>query len=179
MDGWRQQLLECAYADHGPDNWFVLLHGDEMWTANPRDLAGDADAYRFNLPFYFPRAGEPWDPDVHPLDQLAWSMGPGYPEFRMFRGGANVRYNRRQHFSVLPQGLRSFADSGATINHYPYRAPTVQRARAARHEETGFDPDNYRHILDRDAVFWTEDMIDGYRLKPWFAELHCNTIGVR
>ncbi len=28
-DGWRQHLLERAYRDHGHDNWFLLLHGDE------------------------------------------------------------------------------------------------------------------------------------------------------
>lgn len=173
-DGWRQHLYEQAVADHGYDNWFLLLHGDEVWTANPRDIVdGQADCYQFPLPFYFPRTGEEWDDDVHPLDQLHWRLGPGYPEWRLFRGAPDVHYEPRQHFNVLPEGLKRAGFSSESILHYPYRSPVVQRQRAVIHERTGFDPDNYRHILDDDAVYWTDDMIAAYQRKEWFRNLDC------
>lgn len=172
-DGWRQVLLEKAYADHGHDNWFVLLHGDELWETHPAENVGRFDAYTYRLPFYFPRAGEEWQDDVHPLDQLRWSLGPGWPEFRMFRGGRHVQYDPDQHFDVLPRGIRSHGTTFAEILHYPYRSPAVQRARAARHTETGFDPDNFAHINDGDNVYWTDEMIAAYRKRPEFRDLRC------
>ncbi len=178
VDGWRQTLLEQAVQDHGPHNWFVLLHGDEVWLVDPRlRVSGHHDGYMFELPFFFPREGEPWQDDTHPLDQLHWRLGPGYPELRMFRGGPGIGYNPRQHFNVTPQGISRIGNWYTPILHYPYRSPEVQRARAARHEATQFDPDNYRHILDEDAVYWTDEMIDLYQAKPWFAELSSNPVG--
>ncbi len=172
-DGWRQHLLERAYRDHGHDNWFLLLHGDEMWTADPRDIATrNADGFVFPLPFFFPREGEEWRDDVHPIDQLKWALGPGWPELRMFRGGPNVNYDPTQHFNVTPGGLHTLAHVDAPIFHYPYRSPEVQRARAERHQTTGFDPDNYQHITDSDSVYWTDDMIAGYQARPQFRDLH-------
>ncbi len=171
-DGWREWMLFNAYVDHGPDNWFVLLHGDELWTTDPRDIATrNADGFVFPLPFFFPREGEPWQDDVHPIDQLHWALGPGWPELRMFRGGPNVAYDPTQHFNVTPGGLHTLAHVDAPIFHYPYRSPEVQRARAERHQTTGFDPDNYAHIIEGDNVYWTDEMIAAYRERPQFRNL--------
>ncbi len=171
-DGYRQFLLQKAVADWGPDNWFVLLHGDEMWTADPRDIATrNADGFVFPLPFFFPREGEEWQDDVHPIDQLHWALGPGWPELRMFRGGPDVHYHSQQHFNVTPGGLHTLAHVDAPIFHYPYRSPEVQRARAERHQTTGFDPDNYQHITEGDNVYWTDEMIAAYRERPQFQNL--------
>ncbi len=166
--------------DHGSNNWFLLLHGDEIWTFDPRDvMSGDHDGYVFRLPFYFPKDGEPWDKYQHPVDQLLWSLGPGWPEFRMFRGNPRVKYDYAQHFNVRPQGLESVVTCDQEILHYPYRSPKVQRARAARHERTQFDPDNYQHIVNDDQVFWTDDMISRSQERPHSSELRVNEIGVR
>lgn len=161
-DGWRQHLYEQAAAMYGRDNWFLLLHGDEVWTGLP-DNMDDHDGFMFSLPVYFPRAGEPWNPDLHPLDQLKWHLGPGYREFRMFHGGADVNYDPQQHFNVTPSGIARIGGCDKPIRHYPYRAPSVQRERAARHEVTRFDPENYRHITDGDNVYWDDQQISGWQ----------------
>ena len=173
-DGWRQHLLDLAVLNYGPDHWFLLLHGDEVWTADPRETVAahpGHDHFLYRLPVYFPRAGEPWNYKRHPLDQLRWNLGPGWPEVRLFRGGEGVAFDPRQHFNVTPSGLRSLGASQAPIKHYPYRAPDVQRARARRHQTTGFDPDNYRHILDHDAVYWDDGRIEAYRQNEHFRDL--------
>lgn len=159
-DGWRQFLYEQASAAYGRDNWFLLLHGDEVWTGLP-DNMDDHDGFMFSLPVYFPRAGEPWNPNVHPLDQLRWHLGPGYREFRMFKGGDHVNYEPQQHFNVTPSGIHRVGGCDKPIKHYPYRAPELQRERAARHQQTGFDPGNYQHITDDDAVYWDDQRIEG------------------
>ena len=166
VDGYRQYLYEGAVLDHGPDNWFLLLHGDEVWTFDPRDLVDehpDADGFGFRLPCYFPHADDGWDDSRGPLEQLRWRLGPGWPEFRMFRGAAHVGFDQAQHFNVIPGGLERIVWTDRVINHYPFRSPEAQRARARQHEASGFDPDNYRHILDEDRVLWDDELIGRYQ----------------
>ena len=173
-DGWREWLYRNAVIDFGYDNWFVLMHGDEVWTISPAQAAAehpDADGLVFHLPVYFPR--EEWDETAHPLDQLRWSLGPGWPELRMFRGGERVGYDVTQHFNVTPRGIGRIADTRHAIKHYPFRSPTQQRARAAQHAESGFDPDNYRHILDRDEVVWSDAMIARWQRQRCWRDLRC------
>lgn len=162
-DGYRQHLYEQAVKDHGYDNAFVLLHGDEVWLRDPAEMIhGGSQGVVFPMPFFVPRAEEGWDDSAHALDQLRWLIGPGWPEFRAFRGSETVWFNRGQHFNTRPHGLeRIFHMAGNPhVVHYPYRSPAVQRARAAMHLKTGFDPDNYKHIVDGDNVFWTDTMIE-------------------
>ncbi len=164
--GYRKAIHDAAVADHGPDNWFLILHGDEVWTFDPRDYADDPhDGFVFNLPFYFPRSGELWDDGVPPLEQLRWHFRPGYPEIRLFRGHAGVGYDAGQQWNAGPRGLTNIGRFPRRIKHYLYRSPAVQRERAARHERTGFDPDNYRHITDGDHVYWDDQRIASYQAK--------------
>lgn len=173
-DGYRQFIYEKARAEHGPGNWFLELHGDEVWTFDPRAVVAEhpgADGFIFRLPFFFPHIDEGWDVARSPLEQLHYRLGPGWPEFRMFRGGTNVGFDPAQHFDTQPSGLRNVVRSEREILHYPFRAPDDQRARAARHALTGFDPDNYQHILSDDRVLWDEDLIHRYRSNQHFAEM--------
>lgn len=169
--GYRRAIHELAVADHGTDHWFLILHGDEWWEFDPRDFAGqsDADCYVFNLPFYFPR--DEWDYNQHPLDQLKWNFRPGYPEPRMFKGSDDVFYDARQQWNAAPQGLKNVEDRPEAIRHYLFRSPDNQRARAARHVETGFDPDNYQHITSQDRVYFDAELIQKYQSSPMFAQL--------
>lgn len=170
--GYRKFIHDLAVMDHGADNWFMLLHADELWPFDPRDYTRQSmfDGFVFNLPFFFPR--DEWDYCRHPIDQLTWSLGPGWPEFRLFRGGEGVSYDANQRFNAAPQGLRStFHETENKILHYPYRSPEVQRARAATHERTQFDPDNYQHIVKDDACIWTDEMVQEYRRRPEFRDI--------
>jgi hypothetical protein len=170
--GYRQFPYEMAVADYGCDNWFLELHGDEVWTFDPREITGGgADGFIFRLPCYFPRAGEEWDDTKPPLEQLTWHVGPGWPEFRMFRGGPDINFDVNQHFNTKPNGLGRVVDTGHIIKHYPYRSPKVQRERALLHQRTRFDPDNYTHILEEDAVYWTDERIRKFQQSPHFTEL--------
>ncbi len=183
VDGYRQHLYEQAVDRYGYDNWFLLLHGDEVWTFDPRDIieqAPEADGFTFLLPFYFPRAGECWDDNRSPIEQLLWSLGPGFPEFRMFRGNPDVRFDPNQHNNVTPQGLRNRVNMHAEIRHYLYRSPANQRARARRHSRNGFSPDNYRRIIEDDAVYWSDEMIAKVQNDPagFFTDLRCDEVTV-
>ena len=165
-DGTRGWLHDNAVSDHGPDNWFLLLHGDELWTQDPREITRRINRQRvavvYNLPFFIPRDGEPWDYDTHPIDQLHWQLGPGWPEVRMFRGAPGVRYRPDQHFNVTPDGIELMWYADAPILHYPYRSPEQQAKRA----QVTFDPDNYKRV-----GYWTDDMIREQMSRPQFREL--------
>lgn len=170
-DGYRQFLLEQAVADHGPENVFLLLHGDEIWQTHPSRILEehpDADGFGFRLPCLIPRERDGWDDTAHPFDQLRWMLGPGWPEFRMFRGNPDVRFDPEQHFNVTPSGLRNTVMTGHTILHFPYRSPQSQAARAA----VTFDPDNYR-----ETGLWDDDRIARARCHPYFEQLTEVTLG--
>lgn len=173
-DGWRQYIYERAAAEHGVDNWFLLLHGDEVWTCDPREVVKehpDAQGFGFRLPLYFPHVDDGWRDDVPPLEQLRWSLAPGWPEFRMFRGRDDVRYDVRQHSNVAPVGIDKIRMLPQEIRHYPFRAPVHQVERADRHAITNFDPANYDHIRLEGRTLWDDDLISRYRANPNFEEL--------
>lgn len=162
--GYRGFIYDQAVEEHGYDHWFLELHGDEVWTFHPAEVIDEyahADGFIFRLPFYFPR--EKWKPNVHPLDQLHWHYRPGWPEFRMFKGGPDVRFDPNQHFNTQPSGLNNIVwDHTHRINHYPYRSPKQQKLRADHHAIHGLDPANYAHAAAGD-FYWTDEMVEQAR----------------
>lgn len=168
-DGSRGLLYQQAVSDFGHDNWFCLLHADEVWTFYPWHLTREypaADGFIFNLPCYFPREGEPYDTARPALEQLLWHLEPGWPEFRMFKGAPNVRYDPGQHFDVMPKGLTNVIRTDWAIRHYPYRSPESQMKRAVN----GFDPDNYKHVVEGN-VYWSDEMIASWQTRTQFRRL--------
>jgi hypothetical protein len=171
-DGIRGALLRAARIDYGDDNWYLLLHADEVVEDDPRDLPSiypDADGFWFRLPVYVPR--DPWDDSKSAIDQMRWRLEPGWPEVRMFKDGPGVMYDPTQHFRTEPAGLRNILEADRDIGHYPYRSPDRQRAKAAQHMRTGFDPDNYRHIIERDEVVWSDEKIAEATQGKWYKRL--------
>ena len=159
-DGWRQFIYEKAVEALGADNWFLLLHGDEVWTFDPEDAiaaAPQADGFEFRLPFAVPRD---WDYSKTATEQLTEFLVPGWPEFRMFRGASHVRYDPDQHFLTRPHGLSSVYRFDWPILHYPYRSPEVQRLRAPR--SLDWSPENLAAVRERDEVFWDDYRIDSF-----------------
>ena len=139
-DGARQWLYEQAVHEHGVDNWFLLLHGDEVWKDDPRGLPKrypDADGFVFRLPLCY-RPHE-WRPDRPVLEQMTGRLRPGYPEFRMFRGGTNVSYDPAQHFNTQPRGLTNIVQTDREILHYAFRSPESQMLK----KRVSFAPDNF------------------------------------
>ena len=156
-DGWRQFLYAKATEDNGYDNWFLLLHGDELWVNEPDAALAevpDADGFEFRLPFAIPRG---WDHGLSAYDQLREFFFPGWPEFRMFKGGEEVYYLPGQHFLTRPLGLKHVVRLDWPILHYPYRSPESQRLRASKSAE--WSPENYQAVRERDRVFWDSERI--------------------
>lgn len=153
--GMRKVIHDLAVADHGPDHWFLILHGDEVWPSSVEEITAadpSADGFMFRLPFYIPR--DEWDYDRSALDQLRWRSEPGWPEFRLFHGAVGVAYRRDQYMNTQPHGLRKIAWAREPILHYPYRSPESQRARATAR----LDPANYQHA-SAGRFYWTDEMI--------------------
>ncbi len=170
--GYRKAIHEMAVAEHGAEHWFLLLHGDEVWTFDPATVVAaypDADGFMFDLPAYIPR--EEWDDGRGPLEQLKWWIGPGWSEFRMFHGASGVSYDENQHFSTTPAGLRNIVTTSERIKHYPWRSPASQRLRASA---SGFGAGNYQHVSDHGAVIWTDRMIEEYQDGGYYRELGCD-----
>lgn len=147
----RSPILEQAYADHGHDHWFLLAHADEVWVTDPRDsIAANPDADGITIRLRLAFNDNPWDYEVSVLAQCRRYLVPGWPEFRLFRGGPEVHYASGQHFNVVPSGIsRRAADPAAVVNHYPFRSPESQLRRAG----DSWDPENYsRAPVDADAI---------------------------
>lgn len=159
-DGCRQFIYAQAVKEHGYANWFLLLHGDEAWTFDPDaaiDADPEADGFEFRLPFLFPRS---WDYDRTAFEQLTEALGPGWPEFRMFKGSPFVRYYVHRHFSVRPQGIQRAIRFDWPIMHYPFRSPEVQRHHAAKSKT--WSPENLEAVRERDEVFWNDERIAAF-----------------
>ena len=158
VDGIRDVLLDWACLDYlRTDHWFLLLHGDELWTFDPDEVIAEhprADGFEFCLPFTFPRS---WDDSKSAFEQLDEFMAPGWPEFRMFKGGSGVYFDPAKHFSTTPYGLKNIVRiEDKPILHYLYRSPEQQYAKAARNQE--WSPENWQD-LDERGPFWDDERI--------------------
>lgn len=168
-DSSRQLLLDAAREDHGDNHWYLLLHGDELWTFDPSDVVDNhpaAEGFEFRLPFAFPRR---WDSQRTAFEQLTEFAGPGWPEFRMFRDQPGVHYVAGRHHECKPEGVDIvFRVEGHWILHYPYRSPQHQRERARTRRV--WSPENYQHI-SAGGVFWNDDMLADLRSEhyTWIA----------
>ncbi len=175
--GWRQFLYERAVSDFGYDHWFLLLHTDEVWTFDPREVPDrwpSVDGFRFRAASYFPREGEDWDYETPPLDQLKWSLCPGWDEFRMFHGSPDVAYEPTQHFNISPGGLHSSVQTELEIKHYPFRSPESQLRRAKMHKETEYHLDGHQHVLEG-HYYWSDEMIAEWQHLDCCTELRHDT----
>ena len=140
----RQLLLDAARQRYGMDHWYTLMHGDEIFHDDPRDVIRAADrmgAHRVNWAVmqFFLRPDEPSpDPRRSIQDQLRW-YSPFWVEIRQFRDRHGVGYREGEHGRVVPHGVGWIPYWKMPIlKHYPYRshAQAARRRRVAA--ERGF-----------------------------------------
>ncbi|UCH26771.1 MAG: glycosyltransferase family 2 protein [Trueperaceae bacterium] len=125
----RQVLLEAARERYGPDNWFTLLHGDEIYHDNPRKIAELADrqgAQRVNWAVmqFFPHQNDvPLDLTLPIQERIRW-YSPFWIEIRQFKGNKRTRYRDGSHGRVIPDGVgwRPYTKT-PILKHYPFRSP--------------------------------------------------------
>jgi hypothetical protein len=117
----------------GRDNWIMCCHADEFCYHDPRKIAAkaDQDGYDsvswFSLHF-FPHSSERADwsyrrswPIAQRFRHYHWNYrGDGLPwlEDRLYRNGANVRWDAVSHGNVLPLGLTRAAPYHPALKHY-------------------------------------------------------------
>lgn len=142
-DHHRQALLDAARAAHGQGHWYTLMHGDEFFHDDPREVALAAQkqgAARVNWAAmqFFLRAGEPHDPGEGVQANVRW-YSPFWVEIRQFRDNPRVRYRDGEHGRVIPHGVGPMPYlKMPLLKHYPYRSEAQARARLAAMSQRGF-----------------------------------------
>ncbi len=165
-DGARGFLLHEARRAHGIGRWYAVLHGDEIWSADPRvtvlDRPDDADACSVLLYHFFPHVSErtTWDyvPFVTSIEACASHyMLPGIPEHRLFFDTGRYDYEIPRHSRVIPVGMRVWHTELA-VKQYNYRNPDQAHTRAVTRRADGWQANHYQHLLDGTDGFFVETL---------------------
>lgn len=165
-DGARGFLLERARAECGLGHWYAVLHGDEIWAEDPRDLAGEhpgeAKAYSVKLYHFFPHVSQrdSWDyvPYESSIEACATHfMLPGIPEHRLFFDTGAYDFDIDRHSRVIPMGIDAF-DSDLGVKQYNYRTPHQAHARANTRRDDLWQKNHYQHLLDGTDNFFVETL---------------------
>ncbi|MEM7735220.1 MAG: glycosyltransferase family 2 protein [Deinococcota bacterium] len=128
----RQVLLEAAQSTYGHGHWYTLMHGDEIFYDNPREVIAAAErqgASRVNwaaMQFFLHTSDEAtWSKKAHlgVQDRLRW-YSPFWVEIRQFKASAKTHYPKGQHGKVIPAsvGWRPYSKM-PIFKHYTYRSP--------------------------------------------------------
>lgn len=142
-DHHRQALLDAARAAYGHGHWYTLMHGDELFHDDPRQVAAAAreqGARRVNWAAmqFFLREGEPHDPAAGVQENVRW-YSPFWVEVRQFRDNPGAHYREGEHGRVFPHGVGLMPYLKMPIlKHYPYRSEEQARARLAAMQGRGF-----------------------------------------
>ena len=142
-DGARQLLLERAREAHGLNNWFALLHGDELWGEDPRPKLEIPDrpcAVLTQLYHFFPHSSDrdSWSfPGNGAIEATArWYMMPPGKEHRLFFDTGEHNYEVTQHSRTIPPGIPE-TTLPIAIKHYSYRTPEQAYQRARERKDSG------------------------------------------
>jgi hypothetical protein len=143
-DHHRQFLLDAAHERYGTGHWFTLMHGDEIFHDDPRDVAERAErqgARRVNWAamqfFLHPDDERTLDLGLSVQERVRW-YSPFWVEIRQFRSSPRTRYPLR-HGVVVPEGVGWRPYSRMPIfKHYPFRSPEQVTARLRAMRARGF-----------------------------------------
>lgn len=137
-DGCRQFLLEKIRDKFGAHGWIAVLHGDEIFIDNPKEIIskyhGIFDALTFDSMLYFVHKEQyPFklDKKINFQEQIIWHSGPGWPEARLYKNknGSNYK-NINMQGKVIPENLGINWKTPFKIKHYSLRNPDQQLNRA-------------------------------------------------
>jgi len=164
-DGARQFLLERARQSYGRGNWYAVLHGDELWSEDPRthldDVPDNCDAMAIRLYHFFPHTSErsTWDyAPGHSIEQLAtWYMEPPVCENRIFWDSGHGDYQATRHSRTIPMGLKVW-QSECVVKQYNYRTPGQATARAQQRKRDQWQERHYQHLLAGEDYFFRDTL---------------------
>jgi len=172
-DGARKYLLERVREDYGKNNWIGVLHGDELYTKDPRLLLKNvnpkkAPVIKIRLCHFF----------LHSDDEMNWGklknypvekrvthyMWPGTPEDRLFYDNGKINYDPKKHKLVVPYGhhVKRIMMDDFIIKQYNYRNPEQMELRAKQRIESTWQNNHYGHIYNDKKYFVDSLHIPGY-----------------
>lgn len=140
----RQVLLDAAVAHYGYDHWFTLMHGDEFFHDDPREVIEKAErqgAKRVNwaaMQFFLHPSDDPVNVSLPVQERLRW-YSPFWVELRQFKGSKTMHYKLGKHGQVIPEGIGWQPYFKMPIlKHYPYRSPEQMQKRLNAMKTRGF-----------------------------------------
>ncbi len=171
-DGARQYLLEKVRERYGVNNWIGVLHGDELYSRDPRPIIQKINPWQtpvvqVRLCHFF----------LHTNDQKNWEqlsslpvekrvthyMWPGTPEDRLFFDkGSN--YDPAWHSLVVPYewGRGRILLDDFIIKQYNYRLPEQALHRASQRITSQWQKNHYEHIKNENLIFVDSLHVAGY-----------------
>lgn len=165
-DGARKFLHEKARERFGVDNWYVVLHGDEIWGDDPRviiEKAGQAkEGIAVLLYHFFPHTSQQqsWDykPGKSSIEECAtYYMLPGIREERLFLDTGANHYSENWHSKVIPVGLKR-EETKYVVKQYNYRTPEQAHRRSVQREESNWQRNHYQHLLENADNFFIDTL---------------------
>lgn len=171
-DGARQFLLERARGKFGANNWYVILHGDEIWGQDPRYFVdskpSEMDGISVDLYHFFPHDSErnSWDfkEGISSIETISkWYMSPPITEHRLFYDSGEKNFTISRHSRVIPDEVQLY-HSGIVVKQYNYRSPQQAHKRAMQRRDSRWQYNHYQHLLDGPDSFFIETLVsDNYQ----------------
>lgn len=165
-DGARGFLLKRARAEQGIGHWYAVLHGDEIWAEDPRQVICDrpegAQGCSIKLYHFFPHVSQrnTWDyvPYETSIEACATHfMLPGITEHRLFFDSGTHDYDITHHSLVIPTKLEVF-DTDLVVKQYNYRTPHQAHTRAVTRRDDLWQTNHYQHLINGTDNFFIETL---------------------
>lgn len=156
-DWHRGVLLETARARYGSGHWYTLLHGDELFHDDPREVIRHAEREGASfvnwaaMQFFMHLSDEPLGVHLPLQERLRW-YSPFWVEVRQFKDKPGARYRPGEHGRVFPRGVgwRPYSKM-PLLKHYPYRTPGQMRRRLGELAARGFSGTEVQPAIYRET----------------------------
>jgi len=173
-DGGRQFLLERAREIFGLNQWYAVLHGDELWAKDPRAfLCIPEEPYGVETQLYhfFPHTTErkTWAfPGNGSIESTArWYMMPPGKEHRLFFDSGKHDYVVDQHSTTIPPDITRIT-LPIPIKQYNYRTPEQSHKRANDRKQSNWQKNHYQHLLNGPEGFFVDSLaVCGHKWLGW------------